>query len=660
MSTVGQITRNNHYVPVWYQRGFLQHDQSKLHCLDMSPEQRVLSDGRTVTMNSIRELGPKKCFSEYDLYTTHFGTVVNDEIEKFLFGSIDDRGARAVHAFSCGDLSAMHKGFQDFFEYLDAQKLRTPKGLDWIKSRYGSLGQLDLMLEMQGLRLMHCTMWTEGVREIVSAEKSNVKFIVTDHPVTVYNASAPPMAPECAYPADPPIEWIGTQTVFALDANTCLILTHLEYAQAPDKVNLTATRTHARYRGESLTSTDAFIRCRDLSRDEVIAINHLLKQRARRFAAASSIEWLYPERSFSGTWQGIAEVLLPRDDLWQFGGEFYVGYKDGSTRYQDSYGRTSRAHEYLYKKTSAGLGPNDDCGCGSGRKFKHCCKGLPLTERPTWDLYGIRERNLIFSHLVKDVLGLNSGKTWDDVRRDLNAKQVERIHEAFGSLWPGDTDLSELLPRPRNGRLRALYLSVSDPRTVEATVLGWLPYFDEIVLAHPFINHLRIRPEYSPTASSVKHKAQTLKNVLLLLMLEPFIHAGYVHLIPCPGDFNPQFGTTMLQMAKQRTEGWKPDLTRIGWLKTMAEDDYRRLIRQMPESFLRSSMRQHSPKASNADIDSAIAYLKSELAEDPCALLQSIEPGETGGQLLYSKGYSLESAIYLASGLPPENSAEMR
>ena len=29
---------------------------------------------------------------------------------------------------------------------------------------------MQLMVEMQGLRLMHFTMWSEGVREIVSAE----------------------------------------------------------------------------------------------------------------------------------------------------------------------------------------------------------------------------------------------------------------------------------------------------------------------------------------------------------------------------------------------------------------------------------------------------------------------------------------------------------
>lgn len=645
-----QVTRNNHYVPQWYQRGFLAPGQSQLHYLDMSPEQMVLPDGRTVPMKAVHKWGPKNCFYEYDLYSTHFGTVVNDEVEKFLFGSIDDRGAEAVRAFASGDSSAMHNAFQDFFEYLDAQRLRTPKGLDWIRSRYPSLNQLQLMVEMQGLRFIHCTMWTEGVREIVSAEQSDVKFIVSDHPVTVYNAATPPNVLQCTYPEDPFIEWIGTQTIFVLDANNCLILTHLEYAKGRHEANLTAPRTHARYRGESLVRTDAFIRTRKLARGEVIAINHLLKSRARRYLAASNKEWLHPEQSFTGAWQDIAHVLLPRDDLWRFGGETYVGYADGSTQYQDAFGRTSGAHEYLQrKKRKTDLGANDACGCGSGRKFKNCCRDLSQADRPTWDVYGIRERNLMFCFAVQDILGLKFGKTWVDVRRDLSDEQVKSIHEKFGSLWPGDTDLSELLPRARKDTFRAVYLGVSDPRTVVSTVLGWLPYFDQVVLAHPFINPLRIKPEFSPTKSASKHKAQTLKNVFLLLLLEPYIRAGYVHLIPDPGDFNPQFGMSALQMAEQRTAGWTPDRKSMGGLKAIADDDHQRLIRQLPDSSLRSLLRKHMPEASVGEVDAVIADMKSELAADPFALLQPIKPGEESAQFLYFKGYSLESAMYLAS-----------
>ena len=645
-----QIARKNHYVPEWYQRGFLEPGKSQLHYLDTSPEQKMLPDGRSVPMRALRMCGPSSCFYDYDLYSTRIGTVVNDEIEKYLFRSIDGRGAKAVRAFAGGNLSAMHDSFQDFFEYLDAQKLRTPKGLDWIKSRYSALDQLHLMLEMQGLRSMHHAMWTEGVREIVSAENSDVKFIVTDHPLTVYNAALPPMSPECKYPDDPLIEWMGTATVFALDANTCLILTHLEYANDPKRAKLTIPRTNARYRGQSLVRTDAFIRKRKLSREGVITINHLLKSRARRYAAAANKEWLFPERFFTGAWKDIAQVLLPRDDLWQFGGEIYVGHTDGSTQYQDAFGRTSDAHKYLQRKQrETDARPNDLCGCGSGRKFKRCCKDLPEANRPSWDVYGIRERNLMFCEAVRDTLGLTAGKTWDHIRRELNDEQVKRIHEAFGSLWPEDTDLVALLPRPSKDTFRAVYLGVSDPRTVEATILGWLLYFDEVVLAHPFINPLRIKPEFSPTGSPSQHKAQTLKNVLMLLTLEPFIRSGCVHLIPDPGDFDRGFGTSALQMAEERTTGWKPTHQSMSALKALGEDDHRRFLLRLPEASLRRVFHQYIPEASDTELDALIAYARSEIAADPYALLQPIESGDTGAQFLCLKGYGLESALYLAT-----------
>ena len=67
-------------------------------------------------------------------------------------------------------MSEWHEHFQDFFEFLDIQKIRTPKGLDSLKAQYPALTQNELMFEMQGIRMLHCTIWAEGVREIVSAE----------------------------------------------------------------------------------------------------------------------------------------------------------------------------------------------------------------------------------------------------------------------------------------------------------------------------------------------------------------------------------------------------------------------------------------------------------------------------------------------------------
>jgi len=97
-----QVTRKNHYVPQWYQRGFLETGQTQLYYLDISPVPKTLDDGRVVTTSGLNRRSPKGCFWSFDLYSTHLGSEVNDEIERLLFGSIDDQGAAAIRAFSSG------------------------------------------------------------------------------------------------------------------------------------------------------------------------------------------------------------------------------------------------------------------------------------------------------------------------------------------------------------------------------------------------------------------------------------------------------------------------------------------------------------------------------------------------------------------------------
>lgn len=72
------------------------------------------------------------------------------------------------------------------------------------------------MIELQHLRHMFGTLRAESVREIVSVENSEVKFLISDHPVTMFNAALPEGVPQLAAPLDPPLTWNGTQTLWLL------------------------------------------------------------------------------------------------------------------------------------------------------------------------------------------------------------------------------------------------------------------------------------------------------------------------------------------------------------------------------------------------------------------------------------------------------------
>lgn len=643
-------THRNHYVPQWYQKRFLKDSKRPLYYLDLNPERTILPTGEVVGPPALQKNSPKNCFWARDLYTTTFGNIPNDEIERFLFGAIDNDGANALRAVVDGDLRKIHDLFRRFFEYLDAQKLRTPKGLDWIQTHYPQLTQLDLMGEMQHLRQMHVTMWLEAVREIVSAEQSDVKFVISDHPITIYHLASPPESDTCKYPNDPDVTLRGSQTLFPLDQNHCLILTNLEYAREPDRTDLMEPRVNARHFGHTIARIDNWIRARRLSAGEVTSINYILKSRARRFVAAAEESWLYPEKVASGDWKSHSGVLLPpKKELWRFGGEIYVGHKDGTSDYQDAFGRTSRSHEYLRKEVpKAEPSPAESCPCGSGRTFEACCKDLARRDRVPWDVYSIRERNLMLFRATRDILGLSRGKTWEDVRRELSDEHVKRIHTAYSALFPRETDIAQLLPRPDKRVFRGFYIGLIDPRTIAVSVLGWLRYFDEILLLNPFMNAAYIKPEYSPIDSPGQYKDQTLKNVALLDALAPYIHAGRVHLIPDPTEINITFRDMIWAIAKERVGKVKVSREDMRVAREFGRDDLKRMIARLPDEDLRHQIRRSSPEIGNDKLEEVIRHIREQHREDPLGLIQSLVMGEEGGQLQAFKSTNFELALFIA------------
>ncbi len=638
-------TRNNHYVPQWHQDGFVDERENELRHLKR--HEIKLKDGSIKIVYGKNWFTSTQCFYEKDLYSTFFGTIVNDEIEKKLFGPIDDNGADAVKAFLTNDRARWHHNFQDFFTYLDAQKLRTPKGLDWVKTKYPKLSQIQLMTEMQALRTIHCTLWTEGVRELVSAEDSDVKFILSDHPVTIYNYACPPDSALCAYPNDPDIALKGSQTIFPLDKNRCLILTNLEYAQDPDGVNPLEPRTNATKIRQSMVNTINFINKRKLTADEVTKINHIIKSRAKYAIAAGKESWLYPENGLNCDWAELRHVLRPpSDELYHFGGEMFARYEDGRTYYQDAFGRTTPQNEHLKKETDESkLGGNDKCGCGSNRKYKHCCKDLPKELRTSWTELSIRERNLAFCRAIKGILRLDAGKTWLDVRREITKEQISKIYGFYSVLWPRETDIYSLLPKS-DGRFRALYTGALDVRVIGLHALPMASLFNEFLIVNPIVNPNNVKPEFSPTEAPAKYKYQALKDILLMLELEPYIGYGFINLIHDPSNFDLNLMKAMINMATYR-RGTVESQRDMQAHKKLAIEDYLNSTHMMPRNVkIRSLVSDFGiPEDVAAQL---IDTLEAHAEASSLTMLQPIQPGGGGQLMQFSMMPNYEMSLFVA------------
>lgn len=640
--------RNNHYVPQWYQEGFFEPGRNTLAYLDLTPPTHVLPNGRSVTERATFDAPSSRAFRQRDLYSTFFGTTVNDEIERRLFGSIDATGSAAVRAFATGGEEVWHSHFQDLFDYIDIQKVRTPKGLDWLRAQYPELTQNELMFEMQGIRAMHCSIWSEAVRELVSAEEAGIKFLVTDHPVTIYNHAAGPGNRLCAYPADPWIALKASQTLFPLNRDWCLILTNLEYAQDPAIAPL-EKRTFARNYRHGLVRTDAFIRDRKLTDHEVARINFILKSRARRYVAAGREEWLHPEQAVTGAWADLRDTLLPKDGLWHFGGELYVRYQDGHVHYQDAFGRTEKPRDEFKKIPPAKIRAGDSCGCGSGRRFKACCQSRPADLRPSWRERSIRERNLFLVQAVGKILKLNESADWVEVRSKLTDEQIAEVYLVYEMLWPRETDLLQLLPKP-DGRARAVYTGSLHPDAICEFALGASLYFGELIVQSPFVHAGCTAEAYSPVANPRIYRQEFLKTVLFFFTVMPLVEIGLVNLIPDPCDFDPHLRDQMMRMAEARSAGMKALMQREDRAKDLAKEDFRRGMMSLPREVLRNQLRKSSPDLDEAEAQKVLDSIERLRRRDPLAVLQedSLAAGE-GGQLNMLKlAPNFEMAMYLA------------
>lgn len=339
-----ELSRRHHYVPIWYQKGFLAPGQTAFKILDLHPEE--FKDARGVVRGrarSILDKGPDAHFWEPDLYTIRWLGQVDDRIERQLFGAIDTQGKTAIEAWLAEDWNAIHGTYWQVYEFMDALRLRTPKGLRFIETTARAKDQLDRMIALQEMRRMHCVMWAEGVLEIVRAPTDSSGFIFSDHPVTFFNRHVFPGDPKLPAGQDPAMHWQGTQTLFPFDRERLYILTHTEYAASPGPHKARKPRTNSRYfdSGNPLVRYDECIRSRTLTAQQVFEVNYILKARAHRYIAGRTEDDLHPERHLKTTiWSKLGSFLMPQDrGRIHPEAETTVAHGDGSYSFQDAFGR---------------------------------------------------------------------------------------------------------------------------------------------------------------------------------------------------------------------------------------------------------------------------------------------------------------------------------
>ncbi|WP_273242670.1 DUF4238 domain-containing protein [Hyphomonas atlantica corrig.] len=332
--------KHNHYVPEWYQKRFLEVGKDKFYYLDLDPE-TIVNNGHAYKRRSLLRWAPSQCFAQDDLYTTRLGEIENRDIEKFFFGQLDTLAPKAVHHFANFEFGGKsEKAFHNILRYMSVQKLRTPKGLAWLRNVFNVAEHNTTLYYLQKWQNLFCATWTECVWQIADASKSSVKFIISDHPVVAYSRECFPNSKYCIGDNDPDIRYVSTHTYFPLSLEKILILTNLSWVRDPYQ-NPLKVRPNPDMIRPSMFHFMGIQHERYLSEEEVMEINYITKRRARRFIASSKEEWLYPEHHLRSTnWRKLGDgyLLMPDPRHINAGGEIIIGYNDGTSEAFSEYG----------------------------------------------------------------------------------------------------------------------------------------------------------------------------------------------------------------------------------------------------------------------------------------------------------------------------------
>jgi Protein of unknown function (DUF4238) len=204
------------------------------------------------------------------------------------------------------------------------------------------------------LRTLYGAVWAECVWQIIDATPSPTKFIISDHPVTVYNQACAPGNPLHSRGADDPdIRLHATQTLFPLSPHRLLVLTNRSWACNPSRPPTQMRANPSLHRGAIFNFMEIH-KGRVLSEAEVLAINRVIKLRSYRFIAAGREEWLYPECRSKLPWRKVGEsaLLMPDPRPLTPGSEMILSYAGGGIEAMDSYGRLPGAPGYTQEMAS--------------------------------------------------------------------------------------------------------------------------------------------------------------------------------------------------------------------------------------------------------------------------------------------------------------------
>ena len=212
------------------------------------------------------------------------------------------------------------------------------------------------------------------------------------------------------------------------------------------------------------------------------------------------------------------------------------------------------------------IGRNQQCPCGSGKKYKQCHErsGLDfnnISHKEWIRNLSVRGKNIQFINRIGEALQLDSvdsqPKSFFEfvalIKKSLTPEAVRYIHLSIPEIWPDGEDLERCMLAEKDNQSGLFIGSYLFDVTVHLLNRHAL-YDRSIILLDPIHDPRTVAPEYNPVDKPEEHITTTFHYILLWLQLFPWIERGIVKIIRDPGDFDYQLRKVTWEISRNRSE----------------------------------------------------------------------------------------------------------
>lgn len=267
-----------------------------------------------------------------------------------------------------------------------------------------------------------------------------------------------------------------------------------------------------------------------------------------------------------------------------------------------------------------------------------------------WANVSLAEKNNTLVRAAEGIFGFRKGRTWEQFRTLISDEEIRDFFNVHASMWGPETNWVGIMPKPGDGKLRGLYLGDVRPDHILRNLLRFSLYNDQILVIDPFPNARNIKPKFNPIDNPHQYKAEMIKLVYFLFQIKPWIESGLVQLIPDPGDINPELRWDTIDQAKSRRAGLPIDDVDLADVHDVGRETLSRFLSALDDSSLLALVKKSGQSLTHEEELEFLEYNRQQLLNDPLALNQPLEAGESRGQLsMVRGGTNLETALIISN-----------